>query len=190
MSDEDLASIIVYIRTLPPVRHELPRTEVPFPPGPLLNSLPRPLTEPVPPPDLSSPERRGRYLVELAACTDCHSPMDPQGQRIAGLEFAGGFPLQDATGKATSSNMTPDVTGIPYYTEELFVEALRTGHVKARKLHDIMPWVAYREMTDEDLKAIFAFVRTLPAVRHSVDNAVPPTPCRLCGYEHGNGERN
>jgi hypothetical protein len=59
MSDEDLASVIVYIRTLPAVRRELPRTEIPFPPGRLINSVPEPLDGPVPPPETHTPELRG-----------------------------------------------------------------------------------------------------------------------------------
>ena len=104
--------------------------------------------------------------------------------------FAGGFPLQDAAGARVSANITPDPSGIPYYDEALFVEVMRTGRVKARELHSIMPWAYYRHMTDEDLKAVFAFLRTLKPVKHSVDNSRPPTKCKLCGYEHGGGERN
>ena len=190
MSDEDLASIIVYLRSLPPVRNALPSTVVPFPPGPLINAIPEPLDEPVPSPDLRDPIRRGEYLVTMGVCADCHTPMNDRGERIAGLEFAGGFVLHDSAGQVASSNLTSDPSGIPYYTEELFVDTMRTGRVVARQLNDIMPWWAYRGMTDDDLRAIFAFVRTLPPVRHRVDNTLEPTLCVLCGLEHGAGEDN
>jgi hypothetical protein len=190
MPDEDLASVICYIRSLAPIRNPLPKTRIPFPPGPLINSVPQPVTEAVPMPDLSSPSDRGRYFVNLGACQDCHSPMDPQGQPIAGLAFAGGFPLQDVNGQRHSSNITPDPSGIPYYDEALFIEVMRTGRVKARELHSVMPWVFYRHMSDHDLAAMFAFLQTVKPVKHSVDNALPPTKCRLCGYEHGGGDRN
>jgi hypothetical protein len=62
--------------------------------------------------------------------------------------------------------------------------------MKARTLNQIMPWHVYRNMTDEDLKAIFAYLRTLPPVKHVVDNSVPPTFCELCGSTHGGGARN
>ena len=55
MSDEDLASVIVYLRTLKPIRKQLPKTRIPFPPGPLINSVPQPVTAPVPAPDMSEP---------------------------------------------------------------------------------------------------------------------------------------
>jgi mono/diheme cytochrome c family protein len=190
MSDDDLAAIIVYIRSLKPVHNPLPRTQIEFPVNRLINSAPQPVTAPVPPPDMSTPVKRGEYLVTLGACADCHSPMDPHGMPIAGLEFAGGFPLQDAHDKAHSANLTPDPSGIPYYDEALFLEAMRTGKVKARAIKTIMPWAYYRKMTDDDLKAVFAYLRTLKPVKHSVDNSLPPTKCRLCGYEHGAGDRN
>jgi hypothetical protein len=67
---------------------------------------------------------------------------------------------------------------------------MHTGHVKARKLNPVMPWVYLRNMTDDDLKSIFAYLRTLKPVHHAVDNTEPPTKCRRCGQVHGFGERN
>jgi len=190
MSDEDLASIVTYMRSLNGIPHQLPRTQVPFPLSRLINSAPRPIVTPVPAPDRSTAAKRGEYIVALSACADCHTPADSRGQRIAGLEFAGGFPLQDVNGRAASANLTSSPSGIPYYNEELFVEVMRTGRVKARELRSLMPWAYYRRMTDEDLKSVFAFLQELKPIKHSVDNSLPPTKCRLCGYEHGAGERN
>ena len=53
-----------------------------------------------------------------------------------------------------------------------------------------MPWWVYRSMTDDDFKALFAFLRTVKPVQHRVDNSEPPTPCKLCGNQHGMGDRN
>src|SRR5687767_9943007 len=74
MSDEDLASVIVYVRSLPPVRRRQPKSEVPFPVNRFINAVPQPLDQPVPEPDLSTPEKRGQYLVTMASCSDCHTP--------------------------------------------------------------------------------------------------------------------
>ena len=115
MSDEDLASIIVYLRSLPPVRSALRKTEVPFPPGPLINAVPEPIDEPVPLPSLREPVRRGEYLVALGACADCHTPMNDRGEQIVGLEFAGGFVLQDSAEQVASSNLTPHAGGIEVF---------------------------------------------------------------------------
>jgi mono/diheme cytochrome c family protein len=190
MSDEDLASIVVYLRSLPAVRNPLPRTEVPFPPGPLINGLPQPIDAPVPQPDLSDPVKRGEYLVRLGACTDCHTPMDAQGNQIPGMAFAGGFVLRHGNGQVTSANLTPDPSGIPYYTEELFLTTMRTGRVISRKISDVMPWWAARNQTDDDLRAMFAYLKTLTPVAHRVDNTLPPSECPVCGLTHAGGDRN
>jgi hypothetical protein len=53
-----------------------------------------------------------------------------------------------------------------------------------------MPWSYFRNLTDDDLKAIFAYLRTLKPVKHRVDNTEPPTYCRLCRKKHGLGNLN
>ena len=190
MSDEDLASVIVYLRSLPPVRQSVPKTELIFPVKYLIRSAPQPLTEPVPAPDSSTPVKRGDYLVTLGGCRDCHTPQDGNGQRIQSLDLAGGFLLRGAWPDVASANLTPDPSGIPYYDEALFVEALRTGHVKARKLSRIMPWWTYRGLNDGDLKDIFAYLKTVPPVKHHVDNSKPLTQCKVCNFMHGAGDEN
>ena len=189
LSDEDLASVIVYIRSLPPVLREIPKTEITFPVKYLMRSVPQPVTEPVPEPDRSNPGVYGKYLVTIAGCTDCHTPQS-KGQNIPGMDFAGGLILEGPWGRIASANITPDPSGISYYDEALFVQTMRTGYVKARELNQIMPWWHFRNLTDDDLKAIFAYVRTLKPVKHHVDNTEPPTFCKLCGSRHGEGDRN
>jgi mono/diheme cytochrome c family protein len=191
MSDEDLASVIVFIRTIPPVRHPVPRSQVNFPVNRLIMGVPEPITEPVKDPDLSTPLVRGKHLVTLASCSDCHTPQDANGQYMVNLRFAGGFPFDGVRGKKVSaSNITSDPSGIPYYDEANFIKLIRTGQIGARSVDPVMPWGIYRHMTDEDLKAVFAYVHTLPPVFHSVDNTVEPTMCPKCGYSHGLGEKN
>ena len=93
-------------------------------------------------------------------------------------------------GEASTANITPDPSGISYYDEVLFIEVMRTGYVKARKLSSIMPFNAFKNLTDDDLKAIFAYLRTLKPVKHRVDNTEPPTYCKLCRQKHGGGNQN
>jgi hypothetical protein len=116
--------------------------------------------------------------------------MDNHGQRLAGLEWAGGFILEGPWGRVASTNLTSDPSGIPYYDEKLFVNVIRTGQVRARKLSAIMPFPFYRGMTDQDLSAIFAYVHQLPPIKHRVDNSLPPTYCKVCKQKHGGGEQN
>jgi hypothetical protein len=189
MPDEDLASVIVYMRTLAPVRNPLPQTEIIFPVKYLIRNAPEPVTGPVAQPDLSDQLKRGAFLVRMASCADCHT-LQAQGQVKPGFEFAGGLVFTTPEGTVMAANITPDASGIAYYDETLFLEAIRTGKVKARSLSPIMPWFLYRNMTDEDLKAVFTYLKTLKPVKHTVDNSEQPTQCKLCGRKHGGGDRN
>ena len=189
LPDEDLASVIAYMRSLAPVKIALPQTEIIFPVKYLIRSAPEPITATVPAPDLSDPVKRGAFLVRMASCADCHTAQE-RGQPKPGLEFAGGLLFTPPEGTVMAANITPDASGISYYDEDFFVQTIRTGKVKARSLSPVMPWTFYRDMTDEDLKAMFAYIRTLKPVKHTVDNTEPPTQCKLCGMKHGGGDKN
>jgi mono/diheme cytochrome c family protein len=190
MSDEDLASVVVYLRSLAPVRNELPKTEIIFPVKFLIRSVPGPVVSPVLDlPTGSSAVVRGAYLVNMAGCSDCHTPQE-KGQDLPGMAFAGGFPFPGPWGNVVSANITPDASGISYYDEALFVSVLRTGSVRARPLSPIMPVTVYKNLTDDDLKLMFAYLRTTKPVQHRVDNSEPPTLCKVCRQKHGNGDRN
>jgi predicted HAD superfamily phosphohydrolase len=116
--------------------------------------------------------------------------MDNHGQRLVGLEWAGGFVLEGSWGRVASANLTSDSSGISYYDEKLFTDAIRTGQVKARTLNPIMPFAFYRGMTDQDLSAIFAFMHQLQPIKHRVDNSLPATYCKVCRQNHGAGDQN
>jgi mono/diheme cytochrome c family protein len=190
-SDEDVAAIVVYLRSIPAVKNRLPKSEIPFPLSRLINTVPEPLTDPVPEPDASTPVKRGEHMIRVADCSGCHTPRGEQGAPIPGMDYAGGNPFGDGKGGAvTPMNLTPDATGISYYDEALFLKTIRTGHVGARPLSPHMPWWVYRNMKDEDLKSIFAYLRTLKPVEHRVDNTEQPTFCKICKQKHGLGERN
>ena len=75
----------------------------------------------------------------------CHTPVDHQGP-IRGLEYGGGEGLKGPWGEATSANITPDASGIGYFDEALFLQAMRTGFVKARKLNSIMPFAEFANL--------------------------------------------
>ncbi|HZR56732.1 MAG TPA: c-type cytochrome [Terriglobales bacterium] len=189
MSDEDLASIIVFMRSLPAAHHELSQTKIVFPVKYLIRSVPQPVTSPVNDPDPNDAIQRGKYLVTMGSCNGCHTPQ-VRGQEIAGMEYGGGFLLKENGMSAAAANITPDATGISYYDEALFIQALRTGQVGARSLSPIMPYESYRKLTDNDLKEMFAYLRTLKPVKHRVDNTLPATYCKLCRQMHGGGDQN
>ncbi len=188
LSDEDVASIVVYLRSIPPVHNALPATRVNFPVNYLIRNAPQPLSGPVSGPGpQASPVERGKYLVAIGC--GCHTLADQKGP-IRGLEHGGGEVLNGPWGEVTSANITPDASGIGYFDEALFLQAMRTGFVKARKLNSIMPFGEFTNLTDDDLKAIFAYLQTVPPVKHRVDNSLPPTYCKLCRQKHGAGDQN
>jgi Cytochrome c len=189
MPDEDLASVVVYFRSLPAVRRELPTTEIIFPVKYLIRSVPEPVTTPVLEANPSDPVKRGAHLVDQAGCGDCHTPM-VRGDFVKGMEFGGGQMLSGPWGNVASANLTPDPTGIPYYDEALFLQTMRSGYVKARPLNAIMPVMVYYNLTDDDLKAMFAYLRTVKPVKHHVDNSETPTDCKVCKQKHGAGKEN
>ena len=195
LSDEDLASVIVYERSLAPVHVERPKT---FLTDDIKKTFqPFPLLEHVPEPDKSDRVAYGKYLVTVGHCDACHTPVDEQFNPLPGMDFAGGAPLTGYWGPdpkkmitVASLNLTPDPSGISYFDEKMFITVIRTGKVGARPLANIMPWAYFRNLTDDDLKAIFAYLRTLKPVQHRVDNTEPPRYCKLCRGKHGFGERN
>ena len=189
MSDEDLASVVVYFRALSPINNPLPATEIIFPVKYLIRSVPEPITSAVPEPDKSDRVKYGAHLADQAGCSDCHTPQ-VRGQNVPGMEWAGGFAFSGPWGTVASANITPDPSGISYYDEALFLDVMHTDQVKARKLSPIMPVLIYGNMTDDDLKAIFTFLRTVKPVKHRVDNSEPPSDCKLCKQKHGGGSEN
>jgi hypothetical protein len=188
ISDEDLACIVVYLRSIPPVRHELPNMTLPLPFKLLAKGFPRSLRGSVPPPNWTDPVKRAEYLMHIAYCDSCHDATDRGGHR---LPYAGGQTIGDkGDKKAAASNLTPDPSGISYYDEALFIRTMRTGQVGARELAAAMPWRYFRNFTDDDLKTIFSYLKTLKPIKHRVDNSEPPTYCKVCGQRHGGGETN
>lgn len=189
MSDEDLASVIVYLRTIPAVRNPLPRSTLEFPLSRIVNTMPQPLEGSVPEPASAS---RGAYLVKLAECETCHTAA-VQGTPVPGMAFAGGFPFKPVGWTAApvvSANITPDASGIAHYDEALFDQVLRTGKLPGRQLSGIMPYAHLARLSAEDMKAIFAYIKSRPPVQHRVSNTDEPTDCPLCGIKHGRGNLN
>jgi len=187
LSDEDVASIVVYVRSLPAVRNPLPATQLSFPVNYLIRAVPKPVTESVHGPDDSDRLKRAAYLVTIGC--GCHNPADRNGP-LPGMELSGGEYLKGPWGEVTSANITPDPSGISYYDEAMFLKVMRTGYVGARELNSIMPFGEFQNLSDDDLKAIFAFLRTVKPVKHRVDNSLPLTYCKLCRQKHGAGDQN
>lgn len=163
LTPEDMKSIIVYLRSIPAVHHVLPPTKLPFPVHVQMNNdLVPPLAK-----NASAEVRHGWYLVRIAGCEDCHTAVMPNGQRNPAMMFAGGMRFSGPFGVAVSLNITPSPEGIGSMTEAQFARTLRTGRVDGtgRKLSPIMPFDNFKNLKASDIRAIYAYLRTVPPVR-------------------------
>lgn len=151
---------------------------------------------------------RGKYLVTTSACHDCHTPkvMTPHGPALDTTKLLSGHPQNEQIppivntndwvlfgmgltsavgpwGVSFSANLTPDDTGTGNWTLEQFMTAIRKGKYKglegSRDLLPPMPWEMYRNMTDEDLTAIFTYLRSIPPVENLVPAPIPPNKIQL-----------
>jgi hypothetical protein len=151
------------------------------------------------------PVARGKYLTSIMGCNDCHTPMTgmgPEGPMYDSERFLAGHPagltlpppppaegpwfmatnmtaFSGPWGVSYSANITPDsLTGLGIWTEEIFVKAMRTGrHMGvARPILPPMPWPSVAALTDEDLKSLYAYLRTVPAISNEVPQPVLAGP--------------
>ena len=140
----------------------------------------------------ANPVERGKYLVSITGCHDCHSPkvkgMTPDPARLlsgrpsttpvpskpdnevhASLDLTAWF---GPWGQTVASNLTPDkATGLPSrgYTEMTFVQTMRSGKKpNGLPLQPPMPVDVYQNLTDDDLKAVWAYLSTLKPIRNAV----------------------
>jgi len=193
MDEGDVEAIVVYVRTIAPVKNNVPRRRLIFPLNLLVNTMPMPLAGPVGPHPASTPVERGRYLATIAGCPTCHTPIDSRGRPMPGLAFAGGAIFHDpgqAMKPTFSLNITHDPSGIAHYDEAFFIDMIRTGRVAGRVVSHIMPLESFKNMTDEDLRDIWAYLQAQPPVRHRISNTDPPADCPVCGQRHGLGNLN
>lgn len=127
---------------------------------------------------------RGRYLVEITGCAGCHTDGAIIGEPNNALMLAGSHlgiaytdPFRDAfPGVAFPSNLTPDAkTGLGNWTDEQIAAAIREGASADRPGHlTVMSWPLYQQMTDDDVEAIVAYLRSIPAIEHEVPKLVKP----------------
>ncbi len=115
--------------------------------------------------------KRGDYLVNgPMACANCHTPRAEDFSLLPGMAFAGGFHLVDPAFDVYSANITPDKeTGIGNWTDDQIIRAIREGvdnhgHI----IFPPMPVPTYNNLSDDDVKAIVAYLHTLKPIRNEV----------------------
>jgi hypothetical protein len=172
---QDLEAIIAYIRTLDPIESEPQASSSDFPMSLIINTLPTEAAFTKKPP-ASDKLAYGEYLVNAAACYDCHTKQE-KGQFI-GADFAGGmeFPMHDGS-ISRSANITPhEETGIGTWTEEQFVQRFKLyldsnytlPTIEKGDYQSTMPWMMYAGMKSEDLAAIYTYLQSLEPVENEV----------------------
>ena len=180
MDPDDVKAIIAYLRTLDPIDYTSPDSEANFPMNFILSTIPRP-AQPMERPSPESPIEYGKYLTNIAACGECHTPQQ-QGIDIEGMFLAGGFEFKMPFGTIRSSNITPHKkTGIGNWSKDQFVKRFKQYNVATDSLTDvsenefntIMPWQMYAGMTTQDLEAIYTYLQTVKPIENQVTRFTP-----------------
>ena len=174
MSKDDIYSIIAFLRTLSPNSNKVSARNLFIPLAAAYPPLKSASLDNNIKPDISDMVKYGGYMVNAAACMDCHTPMD-KGQFVMTKLFAGGYLFDMGPFKVNSANITPDsLTGIGKWTEEMFLGKFKnyrdpeTYRSNPGKNNTLMPWAMYAHLDDFDIKAIYRFLRTLPALNNQV----------------------
>lgn len=177
MSDYDVESLVAYLDTLPPVRNPLPKTQVDFPVSMFIKGVPRPVEGPVARVTPADGARYGEYLVTMASCEECHTPM-VRGQSDSSMRFAGGRIFATPSATVVSANITPDVeTGIGKWDFARFRDRVQSYRPYTSgeappvgpDHFTLMPWLAYSGLSDDDLAAIFTYIKARPPIAHRVE---------------------
>ncbi len=177
LSDEDALALVAYMRSLPPVHNEVPANRPSFAAKALialgLIKPQPPITAPVVAPSRGPTVEYGNYLAwHASGCAECHMPRNPNtGQFDMTRPMAGGlfaFPAEEVS--TTPSNLTPDLdTGIGNWTVEQFMTAMHTGtRPDGTVMLPLMPWPMYDRWSDEDLRAVWLYLRSLEPIAHEV----------------------
>jgi len=181
MTDREVVALLSYLRTLAPKQHRVDEerwgvmTELLI----ALEKFAPKLAKPVPhvAPAAGPTVERGSYLANgPALCTMCHSPYDfMDGMKLKGALFSGCFEPEvghdDTTIETCPPNLTPHPTAghITAWTEEMFLTRIKSGAFTSTE--SPMPWVNYANMTDNDIRSIYRYLRTVPP---SARNPGPP----------------
>ena len=178
LSDDDVVALISFLRAQPAVRRAVASNDLNMLGKVVATFMIEPKgpegTPPAHTPTGPSVER-GRYLVEAASdCVGCHSQRNHVDGSFSGPKLAGGgtFPIEGDTAHVlVSPNLTPDPTTgrIARWTEDQFVARFRAGRVLEKSY---MPWGPLSRASDEDLRSIYRYLQSIPAVEHHTGELV------------------
>jgi len=176
---KDIEAVIAYLRTLEPIESHHPESKADFPFNIILRTIPKE-AELTTRPEKSDRLNYGRYLFTAAACAECHTKFD-KGKFIGPIG-AGGREFQFPDGSILrTANLTPHETGIKNLSREDFIRLFKKYEDSAYVLPDvkpgdfqtIMPWVMYAGMEEDDISAIYEYLRTLEPYDNVVERFTP-----------------
>jgi hypothetical protein len=180
LSDVDVISLVAFMNTLPPIRNYVQRSSISFLVSVMMKGVPQPVIRTIPPVDKDGGEIYGEYLVSIAGCEECHT-QQKRGQVDASMRYAGGRVFSTPNGSVVSANITPDKdTGLGKWDFIRFRDRMRvlkpyqgTEYPKVGpERFTLMPWIAYGDLTDHDLEAMWLYIKT----RRAITNFVAPHP--------------
>jgi len=122
---------------------------------------------------------RGAYLMNsIVACGNCHTPKAADGKAIANMELAGGVVINAPIFRAVAPNITPDIeTGIGDWTEAQIIRAIREGkRADGTVIGPPMPIAFYRQMSDNDARALAAYLRTVKPIKNKTEKSTYKIP--------------
>ena len=159
ISDEDLASIVLYLRSVPAVENAMPVSEyrIPLPPayGPAVETVAAPAA--------GVTAAYGKYVAGLAHCLECHTPMGPTGPMVDTDLGRGGFAFHGPWGVSVAPNLTPSPDGIGRWSDAELKRMITTGtRPDGSAMLPPMPYPFLAQMTGEDLDAVILYLRSLP----------------------------
>ncbi|NUM32777.1 MAG: c-type cytochrome [Bacteroidetes bacterium] len=178
MTDEDLTAIISFLRSQKPVKNKVKRSELKFL-GKALSAFG--LLEPEKPKNITqktiyrdTTKDYGKYLANVIAnCYGCHTERNVKTGEFIGKPFAGGFVMKEKSKGLTfiTPNLTPDnETGvIAQWNKKAFINRFRQGPIYE---FSPMPWGAFSRMDENDLKALYEYFASLPAVKNKIEKTI------------------
>jgi mono/diheme cytochrome c family protein len=160
ISDDDLASIVAYLRTVPAVENDPGTSEYRFPLPPNYG----PPVESVTAPERGVTAEYGAYLAgPVAHCLECHTPMGPEGPMLDTALGQGGLKFEGPWGVSVASNLTSSEDGLKDYTYDDLAAMITKGvRPDGSRMVPPMPYGHFARMTPDDLAALILYLRTLP----------------------------
>jgi len=177
LSDDDVKALVVYLRTIKPIHSGVPEKHLDFPVNLMIKFAPKPVDGVVTAPDPHDSVAYGKYLTTIAGCYECHSPHDDKGMLDATRPFAGGWEMKGPWGRNFTANLTPAAgTYMSHATKDEFIGRFKSfASMDANTAPDappgrntVMPWLAFAGMTDQDLGAIYDYLKTVKPIDNKV----------------------